>query len=39
MMTAPADEDEEYYHRVVNGGQGVYIRNRYSRDFHGVPEV
>ena len=39
MITAPANEDEEYYRRVVSEGQGVYIQNRGSRDFHRVPEV
>jgi len=39
MITAPANEDEEYYRRVVSEGQGVYIQNGGSRDFHRVPEV
>ena len=38
MMTAPTNEDEEYYNRVV-GRQGGYIGGNRPGGFPGIPEV
>ena len=39
MITAPTNEDEEYYYRIVREGRGVHVQNHGLRNFYGIPEV
>jgi hypothetical protein len=37
MMTAPTNEDEEYYNRVVKGGRGGYVRVSGVKGYSSTP--